>query len=139
MYEFINAAAAAGKIPDGFVIVREMGVNHPTNPTVGGALCMNINTGIYGIIACGTISSVPQGWAKRMVDIDVVYVNHIQAMREKAGLIRPELVKLSGVPLRTLENWELGSRIPRDVYVLAKVAKDLNCTIEDLVQEIDCK
>lgn len=57
----------------------------------------------------------------------------IEERRKAAGMSRSELSRQSDVPLRTLEEWEAGRRIPRDVYQLAKVAKALNCLIEDLI------
>lgn len=57
----------------------------------------------------------------------------IQIRRENNNISRSELSRLSGVPLRTLEEWEAERRLPRDVYQLAKVAKVLNCLIEDLI------
>ena len=57
----------------------------------------------------------------------------IEERRKAAGMSRSELSRQSGVPLRTLEEWEAGRRVPRDVYQLAKVAKALNCLIEDLI------
>jgi DNA-binding transcriptional regulator YiaG len=61
--------------------------------------------------------------------------NNIAELREKSGLSRAELSRRSGVPLRTLEDWDSGRNIPRDVYQLYKVAKVLNCRIEDLIIE----
>lgn len=57
----------------------------------------------------------------------------IEERRKAAGMSRSELSRQSDVPLRTLEEWEAGRRIPRDVYQLAKVAKALSCLIEDLI------
>ncbi len=57
----------------------------------------------------------------------------IEERRKAAGMSRSELSRQSDVPLRTLEEWEAGRRVPRDVYQLAKVAKALNCLIEDLI------
>ena len=57
----------------------------------------------------------------------------IDERRKAAGMSRSELSRQSDVPLRTLEEWEAGRRFPRDVYQLAKVAKALNCLIEDLI------
>ena len=37
----------------------------------------------------------------------------------------------SGVPLRTLEEWEAGRRVPRDVYQIHAVAAALGMSIED--------
>lgn len=49
-------------------------------------------------------------------------------------ITRAELSRRSGVPIRTLEAWGKRIRIPRDVYVLLKVAKALDCQIEDLIE-----
>ena len=50
------------------------------------------------------------------------------------GITRTELSRRSGVPIRTLEAWGKRIRIPRDVYVLYKVAQALGCHIEDLIE-----
>ena len=53
------------------------------------------------------------------------------------GISRLELSRRSGVSARTLEAWGKRLRIPRDVYVLRKVARALDCQIEDLIEEED--
>jgi DNA-binding Xre family transcriptional regulator len=50
------------------------------------------------------------------------------------GISRMELSRRSGVHIRTLEAWGKRLRIPRDVYVLQKVAQALECHIEDLIE-----
>jgi len=50
------------------------------------------------------------------------------------GITRTELSRRSGVPIRTLEAWGKRIRIPRDVYVLQKVAQALNCSIEEIIE-----
>ena len=50
------------------------------------------------------------------------------------GMSRTDLSRQSGVPLRTLESWSRRINIPRDVYQLLKVAKALDCHIEDLIE-----
>lgn len=50
------------------------------------------------------------------------------------GISRLELSRRSGVSARTLEAWGKRLRIPRDVYQLYKVAKALDCHIEDLIE-----
>lgn len=50
------------------------------------------------------------------------------------GISRMELSRRSGVPIRTLEAWGTRQRVPRDVYVLQKVAQALECHIEDLIE-----
>ena len=52
----------------------------------------------------------------------------------EAGITRSELSRRSGVPIRTLESWGKRQRVPRDVYVLQKVAQALGCRIEDLIE-----
>ena len=55
----------------------------------------------------------------------------ITGLRETRGLSRTRLSQLSGVPLRTLEEWEAGRRVPRDVYQIHAVAAALGMSIED--------
>ena len=52
----------------------------------------------------------------------------------EAGITRAELSRRSGVPIVTLDAWGRRTRIPRNVYVLQKVAKALGCAIEDLIE-----
>lgn len=52
-------------------------------------------------------------------------------LRESRGLNRTRLSQLSGVSLRTLEDWEAGRRVPRDVYQIHAVAAALGMSIED--------
>ena len=52
-------------------------------------------------------------------------------LRESRGLNRTRLAQLSGVSLRTLEDWEAGRRVPRDVYQIHAVAAALGMNIED--------
>ena len=55
----------------------------------------------------------------------------IISLRESRGLNRTRLAQLSGVSLRTLEDWEAGRRVPRDVYQIHAVAAALDMSIED--------
>lgn len=60
-------------------------------------------------------------------------MNNIKQLREAAGISVLQLAKKSGVPYRTIYQWESGDRIPRDVYQLRKIAVALGVTIEDLI------
>jgi transcriptional regulator with XRE-family HTH domain len=60
-------------------------------------------------------------------------MNHIKELRTKKNMNRKQLSDLSGVPSRTIDDWENGRRTPRDVYQLKKVADALQVTIEDLI------
>lgn len=65
-----------------------------------------------------------------------IIVNNIRNIREERGLSRAELSRLSGVPLRTLENWENKVRTPHDIEQLKKIADVLNVTIDELCNPI---
>ena len=56
----------------------------------------------------------------------------IRERREYIGLSRTELARLSGVPMRTIQGWETKEFTPR-ADKLIKVAKVLNCSMEDLM------
>ena len=60
-------------------------------------------------------------------------MNRIKEIRQEQNLTRKALSDVSNVPLRTLEEWESGRRIPRDVYQIKKVAVALKCRIEDII------
>ncbi len=61
-------------------------------------------------------------------------MNNIKQIRQAKDLNRKQLAELSGVPSRTIDDWENNRRIPRDVYQLKKVADALDVTIEDLIK-----
>lgn len=51
--------------------------------------------------------------------------------RKAAGLSRAKLSVLSGVPVRTIEDWESGARLPRDVWQIWNIASALGLTVEE--------
>ena len=50
------------------------------------------------------------------------------------GMTRATLSKLSGVPVRTRENWSIRTRKSPNVYQFYRVAKVLGCSMEDLLE-----
>lgn len=60
-------------------------------------------------------------------------MNNIKALRKAREMTQKELSLKSGVPLRTIEDWEGNRRPPTNVYQLHKIAIVLECTIEDLL------
>nr|WP_315022025.1 helix-turn-helix transcriptional regulator [uncultured Aminipila sp.] len=60
-------------------------------------------------------------------------MNKIRNIRKKNNLTIKQLSEQSGVPYRTIQGWERGERLPRDVYQIHKVAKTLNVLIEELI------
>lgn len=61
----------------------------------------------------------------------------LQRMREAQGYSRAAFARATGIPLRTLENWDSRIRLPRDVYQLLKAARVLGCHIEDIIDDND--
>lgn len=61
----------------------------------------------------------------------------LQRMREDQGYNRAAFARATGIPLRTIENWDSRNRIPRDVYQLLKAARVLGCHIEDIIDDND--
>lgn len=64
----------------------------------------------------------------------IAAVQPIKEAREKAGLTQAQLAEAAGSSIRTIQDWESGRRIPRDVYVLRDMARALGCRIEDLIE-----
>ena len=60
----------------------------------------------------------------------------IREMRQKRGMTLEELSKASGVPRVSINRYELGTRIP-NVTVASKIAKALDCSIEELLKADD--
>lgn len=61
-------------------------------------------------------------------------MNNIKELRLAVGLSQSQLAERASVSIKTLQNWESGRRIPRDVYELHKLAVALGCAIEDLIE-----
>lgn len=59
----------------------------------------------------------------------------LKTKRKEAGLSRPKLMELTGVPVRTIQNWETVGIEHATVGAAVKVAHVLGCTIEDLLSE----
>lgn len=63
---------------------------------------------------------------KASSDVAAIITGH----RKAAGMSRAQLSGLSGVPIRTIEDWEAGRRLPRDVWQIWSVASALGMSIE---------
>lgn len=57
----------------------------------------------------------------------------LKAKRKEAGLSRSKLMELTGVPVRTIQNWETSGIEHATVGAAIKVARVLGCSIEDLL------
>ena len=57
----------------------------------------------------------------------------IKSLRLAANLSRAECARQVPMPLRTLENWELGTNKPTEVRWLIGLARVLGTTVEELI------
>jgi transcriptional regulator with XRE-family HTH domain len=59
----------------------------------------------------------------------------LQELRKKAGLTQAELASRSGLPLRSVQNWERSHRVPRAAAILA-LAEALKAPVEELMRGV---
>lgn len=60
-------------------------------------------------------------------------MNNIRNVREARNMSRNELHLLTGIPIRTLEDWEFDKAVPVKYHRLKKIAEVLDCTVDDLM------
>lgn len=59
--------------------------------------------------------------------------NNLKRLRQAAGLTQKALAEATGIPLRTIQDWEDFRRRLTDIYILRQLADTLNCSIDDIV------
>lgn len=64
---------------------------------------------------------------------EVVNLNNIKAMRNRAKITQAALAAQLGISQSTIAMWESRSNLPR-AGMLPELAKILNCTIDDLLK-----
>jgi transcriptional regulator with XRE-family HTH domain len=62
----------------------------------------------------------------------MLFAELIQKLREQAGLSQSELARKAGVPVRSIQNWEQGHRLPRP-QALLPLAGALGVAIDKLI------
>ena len=65
----------------------------------------------------------------------MTFAEKIRELRNKKGLSQTELGKAVGVSLRTVRNWELEGRYPKQRDLYSKLAEVLDCDINYLMTE----
>ena len=58
----------------------------------------------------------------------------IDIIRRQKGISTADLAKTAGVNQRMLEDWFQRRRVAKDVYTIQKLAKVLECSIEELIE-----
>jgi transcriptional regulator with XRE-family HTH domain len=61
---------------------------------------------------------------------------HMRALREEAGLSRPELARKASVPVSTLRNWKADRGFP-NMQALLRLAKALGVQFERLAEGVE--
>lgn len=61
------------------------------------------------------------------------FSDRLREKRLEAKLTQPELAKIAGVSMRTIQNYELGNRKPSNMVVMQKIADALHTTTEYLL------
>ena len=59
----------------------------------------------------------------------------IKQIRTEKGLSRAALSRITGISIRTLEDWESGKRNPRNYDLIDTVANTLNCLPSDFYND----
>jgi transcriptional regulator with XRE-family HTH domain len=60
---------------------------------------------------------------------------YIQKLKEQAGLSQSELARKAGVPVRSVQNWEQGHRLPR-AQALLPLADALGVPVDKLIKSM---
>jgi putative transcriptional regulator len=66
----------------------------------------------------------------------MTFGTRLQQLREKAGLSQSDLATKTGVPKRSIQNWEQGHRHPRWPAMLG-LARALGVEVQALVKGVD--
>lgn len=60
----------------------------------------------------------------------------LQDLRLRAGMSQSALAKKAGIPVRTIQNWEISRRTPRWIGMLVALAKGLDVSLEELTADV---
>lgn len=66
-------------------------------------------------------------------------MNSLRKRRKALGLSIPEIHRRTGIPLRTLEDWDVEKRVPNSYYRIRVLSKLLECSEEEfMTKEEEC-
>ncbi len=60
---------------------------------------------------------------------------NLQRLRLAAGLSQSQLAEKAGIPVKTIQGWEISRRTPRWIHLLARLAQGLGQPMESLVPD----
>lgn len=61
----------------------------------------------------------------------ITYAEQLKAARRSTGLSQAKLAEWSGIPRRTIEDWEVGRRVPPDYVQRLVLEKITNYKVEE--------
>ncbi len=61
------------------------------------------------------------------------FPERLKLKRQEAGMTQEQLAKATGMTARTIQNYELGARRPRNDAIIDKLAEALGCTYNELM------
>lgn len=61
-----------------------------------------------------------------------VSVSRLRECRMKYGITLKDISNKTYIPIETLEAWENGSAVPRDMRAVARVAEYIKCDVSDI-------
>ncbi|WP_187308006.1 helix-turn-helix domain-containing protein [Anaerobutyricum hallii] len=64
-----------------------------------------------------------------------ISVDKLKELRKAKGFSQEELSKSSDIPVKTIQSWEQGVRMPRDIYVIERLCNALEISIDDLLHD----
>jgi len=67
----------------------------------------------------------------------MTFAEKLKEARKKTGLTQAELAAKTGISYRAIQTWESGSKYPKSIEAVMKVAEVLGTTTESLLNESD--
>lgn len=61
------------------------------------------------------------------------FADRLKEKRLEANLTQAELAKRTGITSRTIQHYEVGTRVPKNIEIVAKLAETLDTTVEYLM------
>ncbi len=61
------------------------------------------------------------------------FSERLKIKRQEVGMTQEQLAKATGITTRSIQNYEMGSRRPKNDQIIEKLAAALGCTYEELM------
>ena len=88
------------------------------------------------MVFVGSRYAAPMAKKQRTTEWEAAVGRLISERRHGVGMSQSQLARASGVPYRSLQNYEQGHR-PVPLEAAARLAKALRCAIEDIIPPVE--